>query len=71
MFTAGQLKGKNNVNRITEKAPFNLILRFKPKMRMNIEAAETKNNYNISKKIPAARQEIKLREKDTNLVRDM
>jgi hypothetical protein len=40
-------------------------------MRINIEAAETENNYNISEETPAARREIKLREKNANLVRDM
>jgi hypothetical protein len=71
MLIAGQFRVNSNVNKTTEKAPFNLILRFKPKMRMNIEAAETENNYNISEKVPAARREIKLKKKDTNLVRDM
>jgi hypothetical protein len=40
-------------------------------MRMNIEIAETEDNYNISGEAPAARRKIKLREKDTNLVRDI
>jgi hypothetical protein len=61
----------SNVNRIIGKAPFDLILRFKPEMRMNIEIVETENNYNISKKAPAARREVKLRKRDANLVRDI
>jgi hypothetical protein len=61
----------SNVNKTTGKAPFDLILRFRPEMRMNIEAAETKDSYNVSEEIPAARREIKLRKKDANLVRDM
>jgi hypothetical protein len=61
----------SNVNRTTERAPFDLILRFRPEMRMNIEAAETKDSHNISGEAPAARREIELREKDANLVRDM
>jgi hypothetical protein len=61
----------NNVNRIIGKAPFDLILRFRPEMRMNIETAETENNYNILKEIPAARREIELRKRDANLVRDI
>jgi hypothetical protein len=32
-------------------------------MRMNIEAAVTKDSHNALKEIPAARREIKLREK--------
>jgi hypothetical protein len=71
MFIAGQFRINSNINRITGRAPFDLILRFRPEMRMNIETAETENNYNISGKAPAARQEIKLKEKDTNLVRDI
>jgi hypothetical protein len=40
-------------------------------MRMNIEAAETENSYNALKEIPAARREVKLKKRNTNLVRDM
>jgi hypothetical protein len=40
-------------------------------MRINIEAAETEDSYNILGEVPAARWEVELREKDTNLVRDM
>jgi hypothetical protein len=71
MLTAGQFKVNNNVNRITGKAPFDLVLRFRPEMRMNIEAAETENNHNISGEAPVARREIKLKKKDANLVRNM
>jgi hypothetical protein len=71
MLTAGQFRINNNINRTTERAPFDLILRFRPKMRMNIEIAATENNYNISEEIPATRREIKLKKKDTNLVRDI
>jgi hypothetical protein len=38
---------------------------------MNIETTKTEDNYNTSEKIPAARREIKLKKKDTNLVRDI
>jgi hypothetical protein len=61
----------SNINRITGKAPFDLVLRFRPEMRMNIETAKTKNNYNASGETPAARREIELRKKDANLVRDI
>jgi hypothetical protein len=61
----------SNINRTTGKAPFDLILRFKPKMRMNIETAKTENSHNILKKAPAARREVKLREKNANLVRNI
>jgi hypothetical protein len=71
MLIIGQFRMNSNVNKTTGKAPFDLILRFRPEMRMNIEAAEIKDSYNTSGKAPAARREIELREKNANLVRDM
>jgi hypothetical protein len=71
MLTVGQFRVNSNVNRTTKKAPFDLVLRFRPEMRMNIETAETKNNYNISRETPVARREIELKKRDTNLVRDI
>ena len=71
MLTAGQFKINNNVNKTTGKAPFDLILRFRPEMRINIEAAATEDSHNISEKTPAARRKIELRKKDANLVRDI
>jgi hypothetical protein len=71
MLIAGQFKINSNINRITGRAPFDLILRFRPEMRINIETAATENSYNALKKAPAARREIELRERDTNLVRDI
>jgi hypothetical protein len=55
MLVAGQFRVNNNINRTTGKAPFDLVLRFRPKIRMNIEAAETEDSYNALGKIPAAR----------------
>jgi hypothetical protein len=71
MFAAGQFRMNSNINRITGKAPFDLVLRFRSEMRINIETAETKNSHNTLKKAPAARREVKLRKRDANLVRDM
>jgi hypothetical protein len=71
MLAAGQFRINSNVNRTTGRAPFNLILRFRPEMRMNIETAEIKNSYNALEEAPVARREIKLRERDANLVRDI
>jgi hypothetical protein len=71
MLIAGQFKINSNVNRTTGRAPFDLILYFRPEMRMNIEAVTTEDSYNISKKAPAARREIELKERNTNLVRDI
>jgi hypothetical protein len=71
MLVADQFRVNSNVNRTTGKAPFDLILRFRLKIRMNIEAAKTENNYNILKEIPAARREVELKERNANLVRNM
>jgi Chromo (CHRromatin Organisation MOdifier) domain len=61
----------SNINRTTGKAPFDLVLRFKPEMRINIEAAMAEDSYSASGEAPAARREIELRERDASLVRDM
>jgi hypothetical protein len=71
MLAADYFRVNSNINRTIGRAPFDLVLRFKPKMRINIEAAITEDNYNILKEAPAARREIKLRERNTNLVRDI
>ena len=71
MLAADQFRINNNINRTTGRAPFDLILRFRPEIRINIEIAKTENSYNISEKAPAARREIKLKKRDTNLVRDI
>jgi hypothetical protein len=71
MLIISQFRMNNNINRIIGKTPFDLVLRFRPEMRINIEIATTKNNYNISGEVPAARREIKLRESNANLVRDI
>jgi hypothetical protein len=71
MFIADQFRMNSNVNKTIGKTPFDLILRFRPEMRMNIEIAETEDSHNVLGEIPVARREIKLKEKDTNLVRDM
>jgi hypothetical protein len=68
MLIIGQFKVNSNVNRITGRAPFDLVLRFRPEMRINIEVAATENSHNILKKAPAARREVELREKNANLV---
>jgi hypothetical protein len=71
MLTANQFRINSNINRTIGRAPFDLILRFRPEMRMNIEIVKTENSHNISGKTPAARREIELKKKNTNLVRDM
>jgi hypothetical protein len=71
MLIAGQFRINNNINRITGRAPFDLILRFRPKMRMNIEIIVIKDSHNVSGKAPAARREIELKERNANLVRNI
>jgi hypothetical protein len=71
MLAASQFKINNNINKTTERAPFDLILRFRPKIRMNIEIAETKDSHNALEKAPAARRKIELKKKNANLVRDI
>jgi hypothetical protein len=71
MFAAGQFRVNSNVNRTTGRAPFDLILRFRPEIRINIETVETENSYNVSGEAPAARREIELKKRDANLVRDI
>ena len=71
MLIADQFRINNNVNKIIGRAPFDLVLRFRPEMRMNIETAATKNNHNALKKAPVARREVELNKKNTNFMRDI
>jgi hypothetical protein len=71
MFIASQFRVNSNINRTIGKAPFDLVLRFKPEMRINIEVAETEDSHNVSGEAPAARREIELKKRNANLVRDM
>ena len=50
--------------------PFDLVLRFKPEMRMNLDTAMTEDSHNPLKKASVARQEIEMREKDDKLLRN-
>jgi hypothetical protein len=61
----------SNINKTIGRAPFDLVLRFRPEMRINIEAAITEDSHNVLEETPAARREIELRERDINLVRDI
>jgi hypothetical protein len=61
----------SNINRTIKKAPFDLVLRFKPEMRINIEVVIVKDSYNTLKEAPAARREVELKERDASLVRDI
>src|SRR5450755_3467294 len=59
LLAAGQFRVNSSINKITGIAPFDIILRFKPEMRMNIETTTIKNNYISSGETPAARREVK------------
>jgi hypothetical protein len=71
LLAAGQFRINSSINRTTGMTPFDIVLRFKPEMRMNIEIAITENSYIPSGETPAARREVKLRTKDANFLRDM
>jgi hypothetical protein len=71
MLTTSQFRINSNINRTTGKAPFDLVLRFRPEMRINIKATETEDNHKVLKKAPATRREVKLKKKNANLVRDI
>src|SRR5450755_982571 len=71
LLAAGQFRVNSSINRTTGMTPFDIVLRFKPKIRMNIEAATTENSHTPSGKAPAARRKVELRTRDANLLRDM
>jgi hypothetical protein len=71
MLITGQFRVNNNIKRITGRAPFDLILRFKPEIRINIETIKTEDSHNISEEAPATRREIELKKRNINLVRDI
>ena len=50
--------------------PFDLVLRFKPNMRINLDAATTENSHNPLREAPAARQKVKMRKKNDKLLRN-
>ncbi len=69
MFAAAQFHFNNSVNKITEKAPFDIIYRYKPEIRMNI--APVIKNSSLLEETPAARQKIELREKDKKTLKKL
>jgi hypothetical protein len=71
LLAAGQFRVNSNINKTTGMTPFDIVLRFKPEMRMNIEAAITEDNHALSGETPAARRKVKLRARNANLLRDM
>jgi hypothetical protein len=71
MLAASQFRINSNINKTTGRAPFDLILRFRPETRINIEVTATENSHITSEKAPAARREIELKKKNANLMRDM
>src|SRR5450755_680879 len=71
LLAAGQFRINSNINKITGMTPFDIILRFKPEMRINIETATIKDSYASSGETPAARRKVELRVKNANLLRNM
>src|SRR5450755_1100238 len=71
LLAVGQFRVNSSINRTTGMTPFDIVLRFKPEMRMNIETTTTENNHVFSGKTPAARREVKLRARNANFLRDM
>jgi hypothetical protein len=71
LLAAGQFRVNSSINRTTGMTPFDIVLRFKPEMRINIEIAITEDSYIFSGEAPAARREIELRARDANFLRDM
>jgi len=67
LFTAAQFRLNSSVNKIIEKAPFNIIYRYKLEMRINIAPA-IKGSFSL-REAPAARQKVKLRKKIQNIVK--
>jgi hypothetical protein len=55
MLIVGQFKINSNINRTIGRAPFDLILRFRPKMRINIETVTIENSYNALGEAPVTR----------------
>src|SRR5450755_3180666 len=45
LLAAGQFRVNSSINKTTGMAPFDIVLRFKPEMRMNIEAATTEDSH--------------------------
>ena len=69
LLTTTQFRLNSSVNKITKKTPFDIIYRYKPKIRMNI--APIMKNNSLIKKTPATRQKIKLREKNKKTLKEL
>ena len=69
LLATTQFRLNNSVNKVIEKAPFDIIYYYKPEMRMNIVFI-IKDNFLLGE-APATRQEVKLREKDEKTLRKL
>ncbi len=69
MFVVAQFCLNSSVNKVIEKAPFDIIYRYKSEMRMNIVSIMESNFF--LEEIPATRQEIELREKNKKILREL
>ncbi len=69
LFFVVQFRLNSSVNKVIEKAPFNIIYRYKSEIRMNIISIMEGNSF--TGETPAAQQEIKLREKDEKTLKKL
>ena len=69
LFVVVQFRLNSSVNKVIEKAPFDIIYRYKPEIRMNI--APVIKNSSLLEETPAARQKIELREKDKKTLKKL
>ncbi len=69
LLTAAQFRLNSSINRVIEKALFDIIYRYKSEMRINI--APTIKGSSLLGEAPATRQEIELREKDEKIFREL
>ena len=69
MLVSAQFRLNSSINRVIERAPFDIIYRYKLEMRMNIVFI-IKGSFLLGE-APATRQEIKLREKNEKTLREL
>ena len=69
LLTIIQFRLNSSVNKVTEKTPFNIIYRYKSKMRMNIVFII--EDSSLLEKALAAKQEIELREKNKKTLKKL
>ena len=69
MFVTAQFRLNSSVNKVIEKASFDIIYRYKSEMRINIVSII--EDSSLLGEAPVVRQEVKLREKDEKTLREL